>query len=135
MSGTRIVTRRAVLGIAVAAAILPVAAARAGSAAPVDGWSDAAHRLRRLQPAPASARRIGLAYANLCPEEVEPGAAVRRIASALSLRPEDVAAQDEQTLRREIAACVRADFGEGRTVDIAGWILSRTEVRLCLLWL
>jgi hypothetical protein len=129
------VTRRTVLGVTVATALFPFAAAKVRAAASVNGWSEAMHRLRLLQPAPASARRIAMAYANLCPEEAEPGAALCRIASALCLRLEQVAAQDEQALRWRIAARVRADFEEGRTVDIAGWMLSRTEVRLCLIWL
>jgi len=128
-------TRRIVLGVTVATALFPFATGRAVSAVAGDGASDAIHRLRLLQPAPASARRIGLAYANLHPEEAERGAALREISAALSLRPEEVTAQDEQALRRRIAARVRADFAEGDTVDIAGWMLARTEARLCLLWL
>jgi hypothetical protein len=128
-------TRRTVLGVTVATALLPLTAAKAGSAVSRDTTSDAIRRLRRLQPAPQSARRIGLAYANLCPAEAEPHAALREMATALSLRPEEVTAEDEHALRQRIAARVRADFEEGDTVDIAGWMLARTEVRLCLLWL
>jgi hypothetical protein len=34
-----------------------------------------------------------------------------------------------------LVSAVRRDFQEGRTVQVDGWVLSRTEVELCLLTL
>jgi hypothetical protein len=34
-----------------------------------------------------------------------------------------------------LVRAVRRDFQEGRTVDVDGWVLARTEVELCLLML
>jgi len=34
---------------------------------------------------------------------------------------------------REVASRIRADYRSGRTVVIEGWVLSRTEARLCAL--
>lgn len=78
----------------------------------------------------ASARVIGQAYLAATPAEAEAGRLVERItmqleggASALRLAPD--------RLRTLLAARVLRDFDEGATVQVRGWILSRTEARLC----
>jgi len=74
-----------------------------------------------------SARAIGRAYLLQEPSEADATCLV-----AL-LDPGGVAARGKAELRRTIAARHREDFGCGRTVILDGWILSRTEVRLCAL--
>lgn len=38
----------------------------------------------------------------------------------------------EPALRRELHERIRADFAEGRTLLVTGWLLARTEVQLAL---
>jgi hypothetical protein len=94
----------------------------------------AAMRLRALIPAPVSAREIGRIYLAQCPEEDGIAALTRLILSSMSLDSGNVAALDRQALPAMVTSRVRADFEEEFTVEIGGWILSRTEARLCALW-
>lgn len=113
---------------------LLAAAAFGASLPPGPAFSmDAATRLRALVPAPTSARELGRIY--LAQHPGEDGAALtRHILSSLSLDEEAVVALDRQALPAMVTSRVRADFENGRTVEVAGWILSRTEARLCALW-
>ena len=73
---------------------------------------------RRDDPVPgwaAAARRIGLHY-------------LRRHPGAARMRPHAVSLPTATVLRQRIAE----DFANGRTVEVDGWILSRTELALCL---
>jgi hypothetical protein len=98
-------------------------------------WSDgAAMRLRALLPAPASAREIGRIYLAQYPEERGIGTLTRLILSSMSPASAEVAALDPQALPAMVTARVRADFEKGFTVEIGGWILSRTEARVSALW-
>ncbi len=45
------------------------------------------------------------------------------------------AASDEPAALKILIAAVRRDFVEGRSIDVEGWVLSPTEVDLCLLTL
>ena len=126
-------TRRSFLLIAAAfgASLSPGSASSMVSAG---YFSDAATRLRSLIPAPTSAREIGRIYLAQYPEEDGAAALTHHILSSLSLDEEKVVALDRQALPAMLSSCVRADFEKGRTVEVAGWILSRTEARLCALW-
>jgi len=77
----------------------------------------------------ASARIIGAAYLATHPDEADP--ALLRRAIAADLAP--AAQRDQAELDRALAHRVRADFLEQRTVKVDGWVLSRTEARLCAL--
>jgi hypothetical protein len=44
------------------------------------------------------------------------------------------AVPDEAALRVAVAARVRQDYAEGRTVLLHGWTLAVTEARLAALW-
>jgi hypothetical protein len=75
---------------------------------------------------PESARVVGRAYLGRHPEEAD----AARLAALLErqLRERGAASLGERVARR-----VRQDFAEGATVHVKGWILSRTEARLCAL--
>lgn len=49
-------------------------------------------------------------------------------ARALRATPDELAAR-----RHRLEARVRAEFASGTTVQLDGWVLSRTEARLCAL--
>lgn len=72
-----------------------------------------------------SARVIGAAYLSAHPEE---SAVLPAFLRGLRARPGDA-----RGLAGELAALVRADFERGNTVRLDGWVLSRTEARLCAL--
>jgi hypothetical protein len=75
----------------------------------------------------ASARAIGRSYLALAapPEEQSIAGLLR------ALFPAGVG--DARALESHVAAAVRRDFAAGRVVTIGGWMLCRTEARLCAL--
>jgi hypothetical protein len=81
-------------------------------------------------PAPpsstAATRAVGERYLAAVPEESDP-AELRR------LLPAGIDGLPPATATAEIAAAVRSDFAEGRTVEVDGWLLSATECRLAAL--
>lgn len=127
-----IVTRRFILAAAASSACLSPNGAFATQSA--GRFSGAATRLRALVPAPTSAREIGRIYLAQCPEEHGVPALTRLILSSMSLGEREAIALDRQVLATTLTSRVRADFEKGETVEIDGWILSRTETRLCALW-
>jgi len=76
------------------------------------------------------ARRIGQAYLSAEPAEADRD----RLLAELFPRLEPGGAHAGESTRREsFSACCRRDFAEGQTVQVHGWVLSRTEARLCAL--
>lgn len=79
-----------------------------------------------------AARTVGTAYLRQLGLEPSP-ASILRAARGATRTIERAASQE-----KAIAALVRdmqRDFREGRSVQVEGWILSRTEVELCILTL
>jgi len=76
-----------------------------------------------------SAGEVGRAYLAIAPDEADPAILLR----LLGADDPNLVALDTEALRRNIRDRQRDDFAEGRTVVVRGWILSRTEVRLCAL--
>lgn len=70
----------------------------------------------------ARARRLGLAYLKGLGEPPTPAALAALIRRDLPGR---------SGLRAEVAMLVRQDFAEGRLACVEGWLLARTEARLC----
>jgi hypothetical protein len=126
-----IITRRLLL---TATALSAIFSARVAVSLLSSEWSGgAANRLRALIPVPASAREIGRIYLAQYPEEAGIDTLTHLILSSLSPQSLDVAALDQQALTATMSSRVRADFEQGCTAQIGGWILSRTEARLCAL--
>jgi len=99
------------------------------AADPVAGMAN----LRVLLGCNESADRIGRAYLALVPEEAEPMVLAGLLGTDEPGFAEHVEALDAAALRATIADRQRADFAASRTVILRGWMLSRTEVRLCAL--
>jgi hypothetical protein len=91
-------------------------------------------RLRRLLRHPDSARAVGAAYRRTFPAEADPPKLTGLLLSSLSLDEARLARQSDASLRALVVARMRNDFAAGHTATIDGWILSRTEARLCALW-
>ena len=92
-----------------------------------------ANRLRDLLTHRASAARIGRAYLESEPHEADVGLLVRDLAADWPGGPAALAELPETTLARLVSDRTRRDFAEGETVMLDGWVLSRTELRLCAL--
>jgi hypothetical protein len=76
-----------------------------------------------------SAGEVGRAYLAIAPDEADPAILLR----LLGADDPNLSVLDTEALRRIIRDRQRNDFAEGRTIMVRGWILSRTEVRLCAL--
>ena len=75
-------------------------------------------------------RRLGTEYLSRYPEEADRDALVPLLFAGLDLFPFRVEAERlHESFHRQIGA----DFENGRTLRFGGWILSRTELRLCAL--
>jgi hypothetical protein len=73
---------------------------------------------------PRSARAVARAYLAAAPEDADRA----RLRAALAARlGEDFARADA----RAIAAAIRGDFAAGDVVVVQGWLLARTECRVC----
>jgi hypothetical protein len=92
------------------------------------GPSSAHSQLSNLLSHSESARAIGHAYLALAPEEASATCLLRRIHRSLADRR--AGARD---LRELVARRIAQDFAEDRIVELQGWILARTEARLCAL--
>jgi hypothetical protein len=79
----------------------------------------------------AGARAIGLRYLALAPEEADRAALAAALFSGFAEPP--ASPIEFARLRRTLAAQRDRDFAAGDTVVIGGWILARTEARLCAL--
>ena len=76
-----------------------------------------------------SAAAVGREYLRLVPEERD-AARLRQLILA-DCRETPGAGSPRRRLHDSVMARQRLDFEAGRTVRIDGWVLSRTEARLC----
>lgn len=90
--------------------------------------------LRSLVSDPAGARCIGQIYLRQAAAESDPSHLASLILSSLNLTSQDSLRLRRAALSKLFGAAVRADFAAGRTLALDGWILSRTEARVCALW-
>jgi hypothetical protein len=127
-----IITRRFILAATAFGASFSLGGAL--SLASVECFGCTTILLRSLIPAPMSSRKIGRIYLAGHQEEEGTGALTRLILSSMSLDEGYLVAVDRQALLARVTSRVRADFAQGDTVEIGGWILARTEARLCALW-
>lgn len=122
--------RRLILRLAASTAIVaaaPAVWARPARAAAGCG-ADLASRLAALIPHADSAARIGERYLASAPAEADPSLLVSSI-----LGQHGHEATADAVLRRVVGERRQRDFIDGNTVSVDGWVLSRTEARLCAL--
>lgn len=122
--------RRLILRLAASTAIIAATPAIwAGPARAGGGCGpDLASRLAALIPHADSAARIGGRYLALTPAEADAGLLVSSI-----LGKQEHEAAGDAVLRRVVGENRQRDFIDGNTVSVDGWVLSRTEARLCAL--
>jgi hypothetical protein len=130
MTGARITRRRLLAGAAAAAVPVALAPLRPWRAmVAVTDPPPLAARLPRLLAARDSARRLGRQAAAAVGG---PDVAAAVLASLPGGARRAAGAGDDE-LRALISERVRADFAEEDTVTVRGWVLSRTEARMCAL--
>ena len=132
MTGRSGLTRRHFLAL-VAALGVPYVPWRAmlGTAAALPGSPQAAaRRLAGLFGPQASARAIGTAYLAEEPSEGEADSLVEAIVAGLD-GGRAALQLDEGSLRALLLGRIQRDFEEETTLCLRGWIVSRTEARLC----
>jgi hypothetical protein len=119
-----------VIGFAsLAAALLVNLPIRAGAL--LQAEPDALRRLAATFHHPGSAAAIGRTYLRQYPGEAEAQRLASEITSDLDCLGCRVPSADEASLRAAVRERVRRDFAEGVVVSVDGWVLSRTEARLC----
>lgn len=115
------------LGLALGSAAMSAAA----RAVPIRGWSAADAELaaaaERLIAHRRSAAVIGVHYLAQCENENSAELLARAIREGM---PAEGIHVDE----RSLIARIRSDFEHGEVVNLQGWVLSRTEARLCALF-
>lgn len=74
------------------------------------------------------AHALGRVYLAGQPEETDPTVLAELVAADLDLVPYGL---DDVELHEVFLARVKQDFEEANTITLQGWILSRTELRLC----
>lgn len=134
MNTTPTITRRHLLGTIAGlwlSLILP--SARSGWAAAASGDAPLSTRLTALLRNQHSARLVGLAYLRLAPEETNREVLCIKLLRALTLTDRTLRTADIAGLRRRVSSVVRRDFQQEQIVELDGWIISRTEARLCAL--
>jgi hypothetical protein len=90
-------------------------------------------KLARFFTQKESASRVGREYLRCVPGEADARLLVDLICSTREERRKVFAGADKGKLRELLMLQQRRDFESGRTVNVRGWILSQTEVRLCAL--
>ena len=80
-----------------------------------------------------SAKIVGLEYLRCVPSEGKIGVLTDLICSFEDEQRTAFAQANKQKLRQMLLLRQRQDFEHGRVANVRGWILSKTECRLCAL--
>jgi hypothetical protein len=88
--------------------------------------------LQYFAEAGESARKVGEAYARQINLDFTEESILKAANDVLELIAGSRGSNDALTA---LGNAVRRDFQEGRSVQVEGWVLSRTELELCLLML
>ena len=105
------------------------AAAATLPAPPTDG--DVRHLVVQMFSDPTAARTVGRAYLRQYPDEADTARLIAELVALQSGADVADAAARISHFRGRVSSRVARDFRGGNTVAVAGWVLSRTEARLC----
>jgi hypothetical protein len=94
---------------------------------------DAVASLRSLLDDHASACRLGRIYRRQFPAESDPSLLAHLILQALAPGGADRQRLERNAMLPALERQVCKEFGNGDTVQVGGWVLARTEARLCAL--
>jgi hypothetical protein len=90
-------------------------------------------RLAELLQGVEGARSVGLEYLRQVPAEASPAVLTARVAERLPGGLPAIDAASPRRLRELLSSAVAEDFRDLRTLELQGWVLARTEARLCAL--
>ena len=131
-----LIGRRRTLMLLAWASSLPLLLRSSDSLPAEEAAASRAGQLRALIREPVLARMLGRAYRAQYPEEAETATLTRLLWLDLGLSDVpglQVSAPSREQLWAALETRVRAQFGGGDSVQIQGWMLARTEARLCAL--
>ncbi len=80
-----------------------------------------------------SAKRIGSAYIRITSGEANANKLASQILSDLAYHQQELDKVSPADLRERIRWRTRQDFEDGRVIKLHGWIVSVTEIRICVL--
>lgn len=134
MSGSHRIDRRAFFVTALGLAATTLAARFGPKREAIDDDTPTdAERLVRAFSCPESAAELGRAYLATAPRERSPAVLVDSIAANLPAGHMVLRTGDDKQLKSLLARRLKEDFTAGNTVTVDGWIISKTEARLCAL--
>jgi hypothetical protein len=137
MSDAPSFSRRGFVAATIAAAALPLLSSVPWLARASDTFSspgaNVSAQLADLLSSRTSAAAVGLAYLDVFPAERHPDRLGDLIAADLDIGGIPLQSLGPERIRALVGARVQRDFALARTVEIDGWVLSRTEARLCAL--
>ena len=112
--------------------------ARPGKAMPAPASRDRAAALRHLFSQPANAAAVGRRYLQQCPGEADADRLIGVLEMQIGVQAAAVPGTAVPSLAEAgsgplLRAAVRQDFAQGNIVELDGWILARSELRLCAL--
>lgn len=117
-----------------AAALFANAVGSPGYAARISTPNDAGNRLSQIFAQDMqAARAIGHAYLREVPGESNAGILAEMIVRSGPVRLRRLDSLSKKDLMDTLRALIRQDFVSENTVMLDGWVLSRTEARLCAL--
>jgi hypothetical protein len=120
-------------GILIAGGIAAAGVAGYGAAGAIGAATRCSKITAASEAAARSARRIGLAYLRVHPEEASEVGLMTAVAARSALTRALNAAPDMAAVFCILDDVVRADFAAGEIVKCDGWILSKSEARVCAL--
>ena len=97
------------------------------------GSPSSSERLAELLQSVEGARSVGLEYLRQVPGEASPAVLTARVAERLPGGLRAIDAASPRRLRELLSSAVAEDFRDLRTLELQGWVLARTEARLCAL--
>jgi hypothetical protein len=80
-----------------------------------------------------SARAVGRAYLRVVPTEASPVVLTARLVEGLPGGLRTLSTVHDSRLRELVSRGIVEDFRDLRIVELQGWVLARTEARLCAL--
>jgi hypothetical protein len=105
----------------------------------VDSWPffqrslSRSERLAGFLPHAESARIVGREYLRVVPAEASRAVLTARVGERLPGGSRTVDNVDDRRLRELLLRATAEDFRDLRTVELRGWVLARTEARVCAL--
>lgn len=129
-------SRRDILKIATSSALVTTSALLSNSCSQKKAdLETVAKKMTEVLNHPLEARKIGEQYLAQAPSYLHKSyeQLTRELLVILNLHPEDIPVETLPSLDTRLSAQVRQDFVDENIVIIDNWMLSRTEVMLCVL--